>query len=96
MWEHSTSRMIGGHESRGISYLGTNSSVSYVASSCPKLLHERIGHPHSSKVRKMVPDLNNLQTLECQSCQLKNMPDLLFLNILNIDVISILYLGFRV
>jgi len=62
--------MIGeGHESRGLYYLGSSPSISCVASS-PKLLHDRLGHPHLTKLKKMVPELNSLQTLECESCQL--------------------------
>jgi len=53
-------RMIGErHESRGLYYFGTSSYVSCVASSSPKLLHEHLGHPHLSKLKKMVPQLNS-------------------------------------
>jgi len=68
--ERGTGQMIGeGHESRGLYYLGSSPSISCVASS-PKLLHDRLGHPHLTKLKKMVPELNSLQTLECESCQL--------------------------
>jgi len=68
--ERGTGQMIGeGHESRGLYYLGSSPSISCIASS-PKLLHDRLGHPHLTKLRKMVPELNSLQTLECESCQL--------------------------
>jgi len=64
-------RLIGeGHESRGLYYFGTSPHVSCFASPSPKLLHDRLGHPHLSKLIKMVPKLSNLQTLECESCQL--------------------------
>jgi len=72
-----------GNESRGLYYLGTNSSVSCVASSSPKLIHERLGHPHFPKLKTMVRE-PSLQTLECESCQLgKHVKKL---NILNLDV----------
>ena len=64
-------QMIGkGHESRGLYYLVTSSSVSCFASVSPKLVHECIRHPHLTKIKKMVPKLSSLQTLECESCQL--------------------------
>ena len=56
--ERGTGRMIGErHECRGLYYFGTSLSVSCVASS-PKLLHDRLGNPHLSKLKKMVPELN--------------------------------------
>ena len=60
-----TSRLIGvGHESRGLYYLETSLYVSCFASPSPKLLHNRLGHPHLSKLKKMVPSLRRLQVLE--------------------------------
>lgn len=92
--------MIGeGNESRVLYYLGTRSSTSCVASSSPKLLHERLGYSHLSKLKKMVSKLNSLRTLECESCQLGK--HVRKLNILNLDVIlfslsSILMFGGQV
>jgi len=69
--ERGTDRLIGvGHESRGLYYLETSSSVSCFEYPSPKLLHDRLGHPHLSKLKKMVPSLNKLQVTECESCQL--------------------------
>ena len=33
-------------------------------------IHDRPGHPSLSKLKMMVPNLKNLQVLECESCQL--------------------------
>ena len=69
--EHGTGRLIGeGRESRGLYYLESNSPISCFASSKPKLLHDRLGHPSLSKLKIMVPSLKNLQVLDCESCQL--------------------------
>ena len=68
-------------ESRGLYCLGTGSSVSCVPSSSPQLLHEHLGHRHLSTLKKMVLELNKLQDLDCDSCQLGNMLGLLFLDI---------------
>jgi len=59
-----------GHESQGLYYLETNSFVSCFPSLSPKLLHDRLGHPSLAKLKIMVPILNRLQMLECESCQL--------------------------
>ena len=69
--EHGKGQTIGvGHESRGLYYLETNSSVSCLAAPSPKLIHDRLGHPNMSKLKKMVPGLSKLQRLECESSQL--------------------------
>jgi len=34
------------------------------------MLHDRLGHPHLSKFKKMCSELSGPQTLECESCQL--------------------------
>ena len=58
-------QLIGiGHESKGLYYLETRSSMSCFASLSPKLLHDSLGHPHLSKLKKMVPSLRRLQVLE--------------------------------
>ena len=59
-----------GHESRGLYYLEANSFVPCFASSSPKLLHDRLGHPSLAKLKIVVPSLKQLQKLECELCQL--------------------------
>ena len=49
---------------------GSRPRVSCVAAPSPKVLHDRLGHPHLSKLKKMCPELSGLHTLECESCQL--------------------------
>jgi len=44
--------------------------MSYFATSKPKLLHDRLGHPSLPKLKMMVLSLKNLRVLECESCQL--------------------------
>ncbi|RDX77381.1 hypothetical protein CR513_42508, partial [Mucuna pruriens] len=64
-------QLIGkGHESRGLYYLSNNPSTLCFASVSPKLLHNCLGHPSLAKLKLMVPSLNKLSTLECESCQL--------------------------
>lgn len=67
-----TSQMIGvGRESHGLYYLQPSSSVSWAtAASSPKLPHERFGHPSLPKLNYIVPSLEKLKTLDCESCQL--------------------------
>jgi len=61
MQERGMARLIGiGHETRGLYYLETSPSMSCLASSSPKLLHDHLGHPHLSKLTKMVPKLSKL------------------------------------
>ena len=63
--------MIGvGHESHGLYYLKPNLSLVCSAATSPKLLHERLGHPHLSKLKIMVPSLEKIKDLFCESCQL--------------------------
>jgi len=50
-----------GYESRSLYYIGISSYVSCVASESSKLLHERLGHRHLTKL-KMVHELSSLQT----------------------------------
>ena len=67
--EHGTGRLIGeGRESRGLYYLESSFPVSCFASSKPKILHDRLGHPSLSKLKIMVPSLKNLIVLDCESC----------------------------
>ena len=41
-----------------------------LASPSPKLLHDRLGHPHLSKLKRITPEFSKLQVLEWDSCQL--------------------------
>ncbi|RDX87989.1 hypothetical protein CR513_30468, partial [Mucuna pruriens] len=69
--DQNTGQLIGeGHESRGLYYLSNNPSTLCFASVSPKLLHNRLGHPNLAKLKLMVPSLNKLSTLDCESCQL--------------------------
>ena len=36
----------------------------------PLLIHNCLGHPNISKLRKMVPRFSSLSSIECESCQL--------------------------
>ncbi|KAK2418425.1 putative mitochondrial protein [Trifolium repens] len=67
----STGQTIGtGTESRGLYYLQPSTSNIGVAAESPELLHRRLGHPSLSKLKKMVSDLPQLESLQCESCQL--------------------------
>nr|KYP37955.1 Retrovirus-related Pol polyprotein from transposon TNT 1-94 [Cajanus cajan] len=69
--ERGTSRKIGaGHESGGLYYFEMQPPVSCVAVLSPKLLHDRLGHPSLSKLKLLVPSLQKLAELGCESCQL--------------------------
>ncbi|RDY02003.1 hypothetical protein CR513_14591, partial [Mucuna pruriens] len=69
--DRNTGQLIGeGHESRGLYYLCNNLSTLCFASISPKLLHNRLGYLSLAKLKLMVPCLNKLSTLECESCQL--------------------------
>ena len=59
-----------GYEAGGLYHFVSRLRVSCVAAPSPKMLHDRLGHPHLSKLKKMCPELSGLQTLECESCQL--------------------------
>ncbi|RDX96421.1 hypothetical protein CR513_20926, partial [Mucuna pruriens] len=68
--DRNTSQLIGEeHESRGLYYLSNNPSTLCFASISPKLLHNRLGHSNLAKLKLMVPSLNKLSTLECESYQ---------------------------
>ncbi|RDX59659.1 hypothetical protein CR513_61836, partial [Mucuna pruriens] len=55
--EYGTSQLLGiGYEYRGLYYLEMSPSMSYVVVSSPKLLHEQLGYPNLSKLKKMVLD----------------------------------------
>lgn len=62
--------MIGtGYESHGLYYLQSSSTIaSSSTTESPSLLHRRLGHPSLKKLRVMVPNLSQLQSLDCESC----------------------------
>jgi len=63
--------IVVGRESGGLYHLSPSSSVVACTSSCfPSLLHNRLGHPSLSKLRKMDVSLSTLSSLQCESCQL--------------------------
>ena len=65
--------MIGvGHESHSLYYLKPNLSWVCGAATSPKLLHESLGHPYLSKLKILVPSLEKIKDLFCESCQLGN------------------------
>ncbi|CAH9114384.1 unnamed protein product [Cuscuta europaea] len=69
--DRSTGQMIGaGFESQGLYYFQTSSSVACTAMESPSLLHQRLGHPSLNKLRRMVPQVSNLQSLAYESCQI--------------------------
>ncbi|RDX85860.1 putative helicase CHR10, partial [Mucuna pruriens] len=49
-------------------YLSNNPSMLCFAFVSPKLLHNRLGHSNLAKLKLMVPSLNKLSTLDCESC----------------------------
>ncbi|XP_052726527.1 mitochondrial intermediate peptidase, mitochondrial isoform X6 [Vigna angularis] len=67
--ERGSGRQIGeGYEAGGLYHFGSRPRVSCVAAPNPKVLHDRLGHPHLSKLKKMCPELSGLQTLEYLLC----------------------------
>lgn len=68
--DRSTKQMIGtGYESHGLYYLRSSSTIaSSSTTESPSLLHRRLGHPSLKKLRVMVPNLSQLQSLDCESC----------------------------
>lgn len=64
--------MIGtGYESHGLYYLQSSSTIaSSSTTESPSLLHRRLGHPSLKELRVMVSNLSQLQSLDCESCQL--------------------------
>jgi len=50
------SQLIGkGHQSMGLYCLGTRLLMSCLSSLSPKLLYDHMGHPHLSKLKRMIP-----------------------------------------
>ena len=69
--DRSTGQTVGVEtESRGLYYLRPPTSAVCVAVESPHLLHRLLGHPSLSKLKKMVSDLPQLESLQCESCQL--------------------------
>ncbi|PNY13664.1 receptor-like protein kinase [Trifolium pratense] len=67
----STGQTIGaGTESHGLYYLQPSTSTICAAAESPKLLHRCLGHQSLSKLKKMVSGLPQLESLQCESCQL--------------------------
>ena len=88
--ERGSERQIGeGYEAGGLYHFGSRPRVSCVAAPNPKMLHDRLGHPHLSKLKKMFPELSSLQTLECESCQLGKHVKSTFLKGLNQSVLLV-------
>nr|KYP76032.1 Retrovirus-related Pol polyprotein from transposon TNT 1-94 [Cajanus cajan] len=69
--DRSTGQTIGaGSESHGLYYLQPSTSTICASIESPGLIHRRLGHPSLNKLKKMVPHLSRLVSLECESCQL--------------------------
>nr|KYP52187.1 Retrovirus-related Pol polyprotein from transposon TNT 1-94 [Cajanus cajan] len=69
--DQSTGQTIGaGSESHGLYYLQPSTSTICASIESPGLIHRRLGHPSLNKLKKMVPHLSRLESLECESCQL--------------------------
>ena len=74
--DRSTGQTIGtGRESHGLYYLtipvsSPSTQFTGVADISPELHHQRLGHPSLSKLRLLVPQLSQLSSLPCESCEL--------------------------
>ena len=68
--DRNTGRTIGiGHESQGLYHLNSiPSSTLCTSTDEPLLVHHRLCHPKTSKLRKMVSHFSSLSSLECESC----------------------------
>jgi len=70
--EHGMDRLIGkAHESRVLYYLVGEAHESYFATPTPKILHDYLGHTSLSKLKMIVPGLEQIQVLDCESCHKK-------------------------
>nr|KYP37063.1 Retrovirus-related Pol polyprotein from transposon TNT 1-94 [Cajanus cajan] len=84
--DRSTGQMIRvGSESHGLYYLQPSTSTTVESAS---LIHRRLGHPSLNKLKKMVPHLSRLESLECESCQLGKHVRTSFPNSINSRVVS--------
>ena len=71
--DQSTGQTISiGRESQGLFHLSSpSSSTTCTSMDTSLLIHNRLGHPNISKLRKMVPRFSSLSSIECESCQLR-------------------------
>jgi len=53
-----------------VSIIFSHPLLQYIAANSPSLLHCWLGHPSLDKLKKMVPHFSQLESLECESCQL--------------------------
>lgn len=61
-----------GYESQGLYYLTSlSSSITFLVTDPPDLIHTHLGHPSLFKLQKMVPSLSSMSTLDCEPCQLR-------------------------
>jgi len=58
-----------GHESHGLYYLKSTSSLSCTATESLNLLHEQFGHPSLLKLNQIVLNLAKISSIKCESCQ---------------------------
>ncbi|XP_010274824.1 PREDICTED: uncharacterized protein LOC104610060 [Nelumbo nucifera] len=59
----------GGHEASGLYYLDSGgSSVVLQTSLTPLQWHCRLGHPSLKALKRLVPPLSHLSSLQCESC----------------------------
>ncbi|XP_071918386.1 retrovirus-related Pol polyprotein from transposon TNT 1-94 isoform X2 [Coffea arabica] len=66
-----TKRTIGGgYEHNGLYFLNFNGPIACPATVSPLEIHCRLGHPSLQNLKKLVPTLSQLSSLECESCQL--------------------------
>jgi len=69
--DRSMKQVIGaGYESHGLYYLQSSSTIASSSTTESPSLHRRSGHPSLKKFRVMVPNLSQLKSLDCESCQL--------------------------
>nr|KYP40247.1 Retrovirus-related Pol polyprotein from transposon TNT 1-94 [Cajanus cajan] len=87
--DRSTGQTIGvGSKSHGLYYLQPSTSTICASVESPSLIHRRLGHPSLNKLKKMVPHLSCLESLECESCQLGKHVRTSFPNSINSRAVS--------
>ena len=65
--------MLGGHEAGGLYYLDRCGSSHLVASHLsisPLQHHCRLGHPSLKNLKSLVPSCRQIESLQCEACQL--------------------------
>ena len=68
--DRSSGQMIGTRcESHGLYQLQTFAHVGAIMDS-KSLIHAQLGHASLAKMRQLVPNLSNISSLSCESCQL--------------------------